>query len=136
VAAVAELGSLGLMRLATVTHEVRQPIRHVNQMASGGSYVAVFTLRITPSRDSQNVAFSSEASDPHLESWMESAIERGVREFVAQRQRDGRPVGCFHVALTDIRVHLVDSKEIAFMRAAVMAMTQAFEAYETLIDCG
>jgi translation elongation factor EF-G len=132
---VAQLVSLGLMRVATLTHEVRQPIRLVNQMASGGSYVAIFTLRITPARDSQVVTFSSEASDPHLESWMESAVERGVSEFVAQRERDGRPVGCFRVALTDIHVHPLDSKEIAFVRAASMAMTQAFEAHETLIDC-
>lgn len=58
------------MRLATVTHEVRQPIRHVNQMASGGSYVAIFTLRITPVTNSPVLTFSSEASDPHLESWI------------------------------------------------------------------
>jgi len=121
------------MRLATIKHEVCQPIRHINQ--TGGDYVAIFTLRITPAQDSQAVTFTSEASDPHLESWMVSAVERGVREFVAQRERDGRPVGCFHVALTDIWVQPVDSKEIAFVRAAVLAMTQAFESHETLIDC-
>ena len=123
------------MRLATVTHEVCQPVQHVTQMASGGSYAAIFTLRITTSRGSQHVTFSSEASDPHLESWMESAVERGVREFVAQRQQDNRPVGYFHVALTNVQVHPTDSKEMAFTRAAVMAMTQAFEAHETFIDC-
>jgi hypothetical protein len=36
--------------------------------------------------------------------------------------------------LTDICIHAVDSKETAFMRAAFMAMTKAFEAHETLID--
>lgn len=123
------------MRLATVTHEVRQPIRHVDQMASGGSYVAAFTLRITPACDSQDVTFRSEASDLHLEAWMESAVETGIREFVEQRERDGRPVGCFHVALADIQIHPTDSKETAFMRAAFIAMTQAFEAHETIIDC-
>ncbi|HEX9045413.1 MAG TPA: hypothetical protein VF988_00180, partial [Verrucomicrobiae bacterium] len=111
------------MRLATVNQEVCQPIRLVNQMASGGSCVAIFTLRITPTPDSQDVTFSSKANDPHLESWMETAVEKGVREFVEQRERDGRPVGCFHVALTDIRVHPWDSKAIGFMRAAIMAMT-------------
>jgi len=119
---------LGLiMRLATVTHEFQQPIRRINQMASGGSYVAIFTLRLAPVRDVPEVRFSCEASDPHLEPWMVSAIERGVREFVAERERDRRPIGCVHVALVDIRVHPADSKETAFVRAASMAMSQAFE---------
>ena len=102
-------------RLATVTHEFQQPIRHVNQMASGGSFVAYFTLRLTPLRDSAEVQFSSEASEPELEPWMASAIERGIRDFVSQRERDGKPVGYVRVALVDIRVHPVDSKESAFI---------------------
>jgi translation elongation factor EF-G len=122
------------MRIATVTHEFEQPIRHINQMATGGSHVAVFALRLTPSPDFQDVRFNCEASALPLEPWMVSAIERGVREFVRKREHDGKPVGCLHVALVDIQVHPADSKETAFMRAAQMAMAQAFEAHETAID--
>ena len=122
------------MRLATVTHEILQPIRRVNQMASGGSYVAIFTLRLMPTPGVPGVRFSSEASEPHLDHWMVSAIEQGVREFVAGRERDGRPVGCLDVALVDIHVHPVDSKEHRFTWAAFEAMTEAFKAHETFVD--
>jgi hypothetical protein len=120
------------MRLATLTHEVHQPIRYVNQ--TGGDYFAVFTLRITPACDSEDVRFSCEASDPDLTPGTMSAIERGVREFVAQRQRDGKPVGCFRVAVTEIQIHPVDTREFALAAAAFKALTQAFGAHETLVD--
>jgi elongation factor G len=123
-----------IMRVATVTHELQQPIRHVNQMASGGSYCAVFTLRLTPVRNVPAVTFSCEATAPHLEPWIAAAVEKGVREFVSARERDGRPVGCLRVSLIDIQIHPADSKEHAFMRAAHMAMAQAFEAHETFVD--
>jgi len=122
------------MGLATVTHEFLQPIRRLNQMASGGSYVAIFTLRLMPTPGIPEVRFSSEASDPHLEQWMVSAIERGVREFVAERDRDGRPVGCLDVALVEIHVHPIDSKEHRFTWAAFEAMSEAFKAHETFVD--
>jgi len=121
------------MRLTTVTHEFEQPIRHINQMASGGSYVAFFTLRLAPSREAPEVQFSNEVSKPEVEAWIVSAIERGIRDFIGQRERDGKPVGYLRVALVDIRVHLLDSKAWAFTQAAFMAMTQAFEAHETLL---
>ena len=54
--------------------------------------------------------------------------------FVVQREREGRPVGCFRVDLIEIHVHPVDSKETAFMRAAYLAMTRVFEAHEQVID--
>ena len=65
---------------------------------------------------------------------MTAAIERGVNEFVDQRKCEEKPVGFFRVALIDISVHPVDSRELPFTRAAILALTQAFKEHEVFIE--
>jgi translation elongation factor EF-G len=117
--------------IATITHEFLQPIRLVNQLASGGSYVAIFTLRLSPSPQEAEIRFSSEVSVPQVDQWVISSIEKGVREFVGQREREGTPIGYVSVVLVDIDLHPGDSKEAAFIRAGFMALSEAFQKHET-----
>ena len=127
-------GSDTCMRVATLTQEVRQPIRHVNQ--TGGDYVAIFTLRLTPVRNTPDVCFINELRRPEVELWIVAAIQKGVEIFVSERQAGGAPVGGLRVALVDIDIHPTDSKESAFTYAGYKAMQQAFQCHETLIDSG
>jgi len=122
------------MRIATLTQEVRQPIRHVNQMASGGSYVAMFTLRLTPAQDAPDIEFSNEVTQPALEPWIVAAIRKGIEEFVGEYRSEGKHVGRLRIALVEIRVHPIDSKESAFALAAYKAMKQAFQAHEAILE--
>jgi translation elongation factor EF-G len=115
------------MSIWTVDRELDQPIRHVNQAMSGGSYVAIFTLRLSPDLDDSAVCFASAVDDPEAVPWI-PYIEEGVRSFADQRARAGRPIGHLRVTLVAIKIHPVDSKPRRFKEAAEMAMYQAFEA--------
>ena len=131
---VAELGPLDLIvRASTITHEFEQPIRRVCQTSSGGSYVAIFTLRLTPALDDATVRFTSEVTTPEAAPWIPH-IEQGVRDFERQRAQENRPVGYFRVALVDIYVHEIDSKAWRFTEAASIAMSQAFAAHGVAAD--
>jgi translation elongation factor EF-G len=115
------------MAIWTVDHEFDQPIRHVDLTRSGGSYFAVFTLRLAPDLDEAAVRFTSIVDDPEAIPWVPS-IEEGVRSFAEQRARAGHPIGYLRVTLITVTVHPVDSKSWRFKQAAEMAMSQAFEA--------
>ena len=121
------------MRIATLTHEVLQPARYVKQMSSLDC-VAMFTLRLTPVPGIRGVRFGNEVCKPELESWIIGAVERGVMEFVSERDQEHKPVGCLAVTLVDIDIHPVDSRETGFMLAAYFAMKQAFQAHESVVD--
>lgn len=86
--------------------------------------------KLWQSHDIVRIEFTCEVATRELE----PAIDRGIREFVREREKEQSPVGCLRVVLADNLVNPVDSKESAFVRAASIAMTQAFEAYETVVD--
>jgi translation elongation factor EF-G len=115
------------MALWTIDHELDQPIRHVNQAASGGSYVAIFTLRLAPDLNDAAVRFASAIDDPEAGPWI-PCIEEGVRAFVGRRAQEGFPIAHLRVTLVAITIHPVDSNPWRFRQAAEMAMSQAFEA--------
>lgn len=116
----------------TVDREFEQSIQHVNQTSSGGSYVAIFTLRMTPTPDDAEVRFAYVVNDEDAKPWI-PFIEEGVRSFVEQRAAEGRPVGYFSVTLVKIRVHPIDSKGRRFKQAAEIAMAKAFESHGILL---
>jgi translation elongation factor EF-G len=115
------------MAVWTVDHEFDQPIRHINQAMSGGSYVAIFTLRLAPDLDDSAVCFTSTVDDPEAVPWV-PYIEEGVRSFAEQRAQAGCSIGHLRVTLIAVIIHPVDSKPWRFKQAAEMAMSQAFEA--------
>jgi hypothetical protein len=70
------------MAVWTVDHEFDQPIRHVNQAMSGGSYFAVFTLRLAPDLDDADVCFTSTVDDPEAVPWVKVERHSSVRTMV------------------------------------------------------
>ena len=113
------------MQIWTVDREFEQPIRHFNFNMSGGSFCAIFTLRLTPNLDEPEVRFESEVDDAEAMFWI-PYIQEGVQQFIQERENTGKPIGYLHIALIDIRIHPVDSKSHRFRQAAVIAMTEAF----------
>jgi translation elongation factor EF-G len=96
-------------------------------MRSGGSFVAIFTLRLAPDLDDVAVRFTNAVDDAEVGFWAQF-IEEGVRSFVERRAASGQPVGFLRVTLAAITLHPVDSQPFRFRQAAEMAMAQAFEA--------
>jgi hypothetical protein len=116
----------------TVTQEFEQRIRHVNQMASGGSYVAVFALRLVPIH-SPTVEFSSAVDAPDAAPWI-PFIREGVFEFLQQRKKERREIGFLRVVLSEIWINETDCKERRFREAAMLAMSQAFARTEMIVE--
>jgi translation elongation factor EF-G len=94
---------------------------------SGGSFVANLTLRVAPDLDAPGVSFASAVADPDAIHYI-PFVEEGVREFVAGRAAEGRPVGHLRVTLAAITIHPVDAKGWRFAQAAGMALAAAFES--------
>jgi len=63
-----------------------------------------------------------------------SATPRGVRLLVERRAEEGRPVGYLTFTLVGLETHPIDSRDLAFIEAAVLAMSRAFEAREVALD--
>jgi hypothetical protein len=99
----------------------------MNLNASGGSYVANLTLRVSPDLDTPGVSFLSAVDDPDAVPFV-PFIEEGVREFVARRAAEGQAVGHLRVMLTAITIHPIDAKGWRFKQAAGMALAAAFDS--------
>lgn len=112
----------------TVDAEFEQPIRHMNQAMSSGSFYVNFTLRLTPSLEERDVRFINQVKDVDAEPFV-PFIEAGIQEFLEQRRQQHKAVGYLTVVLIEARIHSVDSKSGRFQQAAVMAMEQAFESH-------
>jgi translation elongation factor EF-G len=115
------------MAIWTVDREFDQSIRHVQQGMSGGSFVAIFTLRLSPEPGEASVRFANAVEDSAVEYWV-PFIEEGIQSFVEERRASGQPIGYLRVTLVSITLHEVDSKPYRFREAAEMAMSQAFQA--------
>ena len=111
----------------TVDREFDQPVRHMDQNRSGGSFVANLTLRVAPDLDTPGVSFACVVADPDAVRYV-PFVEEGVREFVTRRVAEGRPVGHLRVTLTAITIHPIDANGWRFAQAAGMALAAAFES--------
>jgi hypothetical protein len=111
----------------TVDREFEQPIRHMDQNRSGGSFVANLTLRLAPDLAEPSVSFVSTVTAPDACFYI-PFVEQGVRNFVARRTSEGIKIGHLRVTLTEITIHPVDAKTHRFSQAAEMAMAKAFDA--------
>jgi hypothetical protein len=119
----------------TVRNAVVQPVRHVNQAASGGSFVAIFTLKVEPDRGQDQILFVNELDVQDAAQHYVPAILRGVHEFAEHRARCLRPIAGVRVSLSDVSLHPVDSKEWAFQRATVLGLREAFKKAGVPFDC-
>lgn len=111
----------------TIRHPVERHCRHVSQAASGGSYVAIFDIRVEPYASPEPISFVNEAEpEPDVQQWVPSIIA-GITQFVEEQAKSGIAVCGIKVTLTHLRDHPVDGKHKAFKKFAATAMAEIFE---------
>ena len=120
----------------SVTRTIEKRERHALLTASSASYFAVITLRVEPGPLPDAVVFrSAVVDDPDvfdaLPVWVEG-VASGVVAFLQARQERGEPLAGVTITLTELQEHPVDSKKMAYHRAAVRALTAACDQPDAL----
>lgn len=113
----------------TITKEASAEGRYVKQ--SGGSgYYGVVNMTFKPSEDT---SFESTVFGGHIDKGYFPAVEKGFLEAMNQGSLIGAPVINVKAILTDGKQHSVDSNEMAFKQAAILAFRQAYENAKPII---
>jgi hypothetical protein len=100
-------------------------------MMSGGSFVAIFTLRVEPS-DFETPVVEKEVSSDAIDRAF-PCISEGLSAFVVRRNEEGRPVGKFRVLISDVVPH-DDFKPWRFTVATASALKEVFAEHELSIS--
>jgi len=108
--------------------------RHKKQTGGAGQFGEVY-LRIEPMQRSEGFEFVDEIVGGTIPNQFIPAVEKGVREAMAEGALAGFPIQDVRVRVYDGKHHPVDSKEVAFVTAGKKAFYDAFEkATPTLLE--
>ena len=108
----------------TVTASAEGHHRHKKQSGGAGQFGEVF-LRVEPLPRGGGFEFASQVKGGTVPTAFIPAVEKGVREVLAQGALTGHPVVDVRVVVHDGKHHSVDSKEIAFVTAGRKAFLDA-----------
>jgi elongation factor G len=108
----------------TITAAAEGHHRHKKQSGGAGQFGEVF-LRVEPLPRGTGFEFVDAVKGGVIPTAFIPAVEKGVREVLAQGAISGHPVVDLRVTVFDGKHHSVDSKEIAFVTAARKAMLAA-----------
>jgi elongation factor G len=118
----------------TVSHAADGHNRHKKQTGGAGQFGEVF-LRIAPLPRGAGFQFASEVVGGAIPTQYIPAVEKGVRQVLAEGALAGFPVVDVRVVVYDGKHHSVDSKEIAFIAAGKKAFKDAIaKAGATLLE--
>ncbi|HEX6988259.1 MAG TPA: elongation factor G [Bacillota bacterium] len=118
----------------TIRKTVTAEYKHKKQTGGRGQYGHVF-LRIEPLPRGEGFAFGEEIFGGAVPRQYIPAVEKGVREAMAEGVLAGYPVTDVKVVLYDGSFHSVDSSEMAFKIAASQAFKKGFlEAGPILLE--
>ncbi|HEX6988907.1 MAG TPA: elongation factor G, partial [Bacillota bacterium] len=118
----------------TIRSTVTAEYKHKKQTGGRGQYGHVF-LRIEPLPRGEGFAFGEEIFGGAVPRQYIPAVEKGVREAMAEGVLAGYPVTDVKVVLYDGSFHSVDSSEMAFKIAASQAFKKGFlEAGPILLE--
>jgi elongation factor G len=118
----------------TVTAPAEGHHRHKKQTGGAGQFGEVF-LRIEPLPRGAGFEFADQVKGGTIPSQYIPAVEKGVREVLAQGAIAGYPVVDVKVTVYDGKHHSVDSKDIAFATAGRKAFLAAIrEARPILLE--
>lgn len=98
--------------------------RHKKQTGGAGQFGEVY-LRIEPLERGRGLVFVNETVGGSIPHGLMSAVEKGVRQGVECGYLSGCPIQDIKVSVYDGKHHPVDSKEIAFVTAARLALMDA-----------
>ncbi len=116
----------------TITQPAEGHHRHKKQSGGAGQFGEVY-LRIQPLARGAGFAFASEVVGGAIPGQFIPAIEKGVREAMAEGVIAGFPLQDIGVVVYDGKTHPVDGKEVAFVSAGKHAMQAAVQAAAPVI---
>ncbi len=110
----------------TITANADGHYRHKKQTGGAGQFGEVY-LRVEPLARGEGFEFAEELRGESIPRQFVPAIEKGVRDVVANGAVAGYPIQDLKVVITDGKHHPVDSKEVAFRTAGKYAFVDAVE---------
>ena len=117
-----------------ITRTGNAQYRHKKQSGGAGQFGEVH-LRLQPTDFGAGFSFVNNTVGGTISGPFIPAIEKGVRSVLEQGVIAGYPIADIHVAVTDGKMHPVDSKDIAFQIAGREAFKLAFaEAGPVLVE--
>jgi elongation factor G len=116
----------------TVTAKAEGHHRHKKQTGGAGQFGEVF-LRIEPLARGAGFEFADEVRGGAIPGQFIPAVEKGVREVLAQGAIAGYPVVDVRVVVYDGKHHSVDSKDIAFATAGRKAFMAAIREARPIV---
>lgn len=117
----------------TIRSTVKVEGKHKKQTGGHGQYGHVW-LEISPNYESE-LEFTESIFGGAVPKQYIPAVEKGVREFMQEGILAGYPVTGIKVNLYDGSYHTVDSNELSFKLAAILAMKKGMEqAKPTLLE--
>ncbi len=108
----------------TITAPAEGHHRHKKQTGGAGQFGEVF-LRVEPRSQGDGFEFASEVVGGAIPTSLIPAVEKGVREALAQGAIAGYEIHDVRVVVHDGKHHPVDSKEVAFVAAGREAFLDA-----------
>ncbi len=115
----------GIPYRETITRPAEGHHRHKKQTGGAGQFGEVY-LRIEPLDRGQGFEFVDEVVGGAIPSQYIPAVEKGVRQIMAEGAIAGFPLQDLRVIVYDGKHHSVDSKEVAFVAAGRRALQNAF----------
>jgi elongation factor G len=106
--------------------------RHKKQTGGAGQFGEVF-LRIEPLQRGGGFEFVDEVTGGAIPNQFIPAVEKGVRQALADGALAGFPIQDVRVIVYDGKSHPVDSKEVAFVAAGRKAFLDAFEKASPIV---
>ncbi len=116
----------------TITGKAEGHHRHKKQTGGAGQFGEVF-LRIEPLPRGGGFEFLDQVKGGTIPGQFIPAVEKGVREVLAQGAVAGYPVVDVRVIVYDGKHHTVDSKEIAFVTAGRKAFMAAIREARPIV---
>ncbi len=107
--------------------------RHIKQTGGSGQY-AVCKVRFAPVTDVEDVTFESKITGGSVPREYIPSIEHGIKNAAKGGGRRGYPFVKIHAELYDGQSHDVDSSNMAFEAAGVLAFRLASEGNATLLE--
>ncbi|MGI9329231.1 MAG: elongation factor G [Gammaproteobacteria bacterium] len=116
----------------TVTRQADGHYRHKKQTGGAGQFGEVY-LRVDPLPRDSGFEFRNKVVGGSIPTQFIGAVEKGVRQVLAEGAVAGYPLQDIRVTVYDGKHHSVDSKEVAFVAAARKAFLDAVHKASPLI---
>lgn len=110
----------------TIVGRAESRYRHKKQTGGAGQFGEV-AIRVEPLERGAGFQFVDEIKGGVIPGQFIPAVEKGVRQAMAEGAVAGFPISDVRVTLFDGKTHPVDSKEVAFITAGRYAMIEAVQ---------